>query len=470
MNLLPSSESRKKIFRLDFTLTPAQAEIDRSRARFKIVRAGRKFGKTTYAQKKALDWIAQPYSVHWQVSPTYKQAKLISWSEFKRLIPPEALGKKPNDTDLVITLKNGSQLFLMGSDDPDSLRGPAPTSVCFEEAAFHRREAWYEVVRPNLMPKKAPALFIGTPKGFNWFYDLEQEAKRLAASGNKEWETWHYSVYDNPHIDRQEIADARRSCDTEAVWRQEYLAEYESSVGRVFSAFSDTRHVSAIEWPSGRFDVWRANDWGMRDDNACLWAFMRNKKLYVYREYAANNMSAPAQAQVIKNQTTARENVVMTAISHDAAKEDPAMKGLTVLWHFRQAGITPLRPSSRDKKHSRAMIQQLLHENRLVIDNVKCPKLRKQIMAYEWKDTAMEKPEDLGHDDLVDALHYLVEMLQFELFMDKAQVADKTMPEVMAAIAAEKMEQWRGPKITVPSIFKPAEEGLDVENTPAGYV
>ena len=455
---------------MDFSLTPAQKEIDASAARFKIVRAGRKFGKTTYAHKKALEWLQKPYSIHWQVSPTYAQAKLISWSEFKRLIPPEALGKKPNDTDLVITLKNGSQLFLMGSDDPDSLRGPAPTSVCFEEAAFHKREAWYEVVRPNLMPKKAPALFIGTPKGFNWFYDLEQEAKRLISIGDKEWDVFHYSVYDNPHISRAEIDDAKRSCDTEEVWKQEYLAEYESSVGRVFSAFSDMRHVKRIELPSGLFDAYRSVDWGMRDDTACLWGFVRDKKLFVYREYLQNNMSAPAQAAVIKNQTTSREQVKMTAISHDAAKEDPTMKGLTVMWHFRQAGINPLRPSSRDKKHSRAMIQQLLQENRLILDAERCQKLRKQIMAYEWKDTSAERPEESGHVDAVDSLHYLVELLQFELFMGKSQVAEKTQAEVMAAIAAEKLEQNRSLKITIPSIFQRDDDALHVENSPAGYL
>jgi hypothetical protein len=472
LNLIPTSESRKKIFRLPFTYTAAQLKIRQSPARFKIVRAGRKFGKTTFAEHQALDHLGPPNSVVWTVSPSYKQAKLISWASYKKIIPQEAFGKKPNDTDLVITLKNGSQLYLMGSDDPDSLRGPAPDYVIFEEAAFHKREAWYEVIRPNLMPRKAPALFIGTPKGFNWLYDLEQEAKRLIKMGDKEWDVFHFSVFDNPHIDRKEIDDARKGCDTEEVWRQEYLAEYESSVGRVFSAFSDLRHVRPIEWPSGVFDAYRAVDWGMRDDTGSLWAFIRNRTLFVYREYAQNNMSAPAQAQVIKNQTTHRENIKRTAISHDAAKEDPAMKGLTVMWHFRQAGITPLGPSSRDKKHSRAMIQQLLAENRLVIDDVHCPKLRKQIMAYEWKDTAMEKPEDLGNDDLVDALHYLVEMLQFELFMGAPKKTDDqmSMKEMMASIAAEKLEQMKGHKMTIPSIFKPVSEGLDVENSPAGYL
>lgn len=415
-----------------------------------------------------MEHLGPPQSVVWSIAPTYKQAKLISWGKYKSIIPNEAFGKKPNDTDLIITLKNGSQLYLMGSDDEDSLRGPEPDFVIFEEAAYHKPDVWSKVIRPNLMPRKAGALFIGTPRGFNWMYDLEEEAKRLIRTGDKTWATFHYTCFDNPHLSREEIADAKKSCDTEEVWRQEYLAEFESSVGRVFSTFSDHRHVQKIEWPSGLFDVWRAVDWGMRDNTGSLWAFIKSRTLHIYREYAQNNLSAPAQADIIKNQTTGRERVVMTAISHDAAKEDPAMKGLTVMWHFRQAGITPLRPSSRDKKNSRAMIQQLLQENRIIIDGEKCPKLRKQIMSYEWKDTAMEKPED-GNDDLVDALHYLVEMLQFELFMGKSPIAEKSMPEIMASIAAEKLEQMKGQKFTIPSIFQKSEEGLDVENSPAGY-
>lgn len=414
MDLIQSGEKKQRVFKLGLTLTPAQQKIDEDPARFKIVRAGRKFGKTTFSQKWALDMLRVPNSNHWHIAPTYRQAKLISWEEFKRLIPAEALGKKPNDQDLMITLKNGSRLHLMGSDDPDALRGPSPTSATFEEAAFQKREVWHEIMRPNLMPRKSPVLFIGTPKGYNWFYDLEQEARRSVAAGEGKWAIFHYTVYNNPHIDAAEIADAKRSCDSDAVWRQEYMAEYESSVGRVFAAFNEDRHVGSVDRPVG--DVFRSVDWGMRDDTACLWGYVRNRKLYIYREYSDNNLSAPAQAEIVKG-LTGTEKVVRTAISHDAAKEDPAMKGLTVMWHFQNAGITPLRPSSRDKKHSRSMIQELLRQDRLVMDRDKCPKLRKQLFAYEWKDTTMEKPDESVKQDLVDALHYLVEMLQFDLFL-----------------------------------------------------
>lgn len=443
------------------TLTPAQKVIDESRVRFKIVRAGRKFGKTVLAQKKALDWLRAPNSVHWHIAPTYKQAKLISWAEFKRLIPAEALGKKPNDQDLAITLKNGSQLYLMGSDDPDSLRGPAPTSLTMEEFTFHKREVWYEVLRPNLMPKKAPALFIGTPKGFNWGHDLEEEAKKSIAAGEDKWGIFHYTVYDNPYIDRSEIEDARKSCDSEAVWRQEYMAEYESSVGRVFAAFNDNRHTANLELPVS--DCFRSVDWGMRDDTGCLWGYVKSKKLYVYREYADNNLSAPAQAEIIKG-LSGVEKVVRTAISHDAAKEDPAMKGLTVLWHFTQAGITPIRPSSRDKKHSRSMIQELLRQDRLVIDRNRCPKLRKQLLAYEWKDTTMEKPDEAIEQDLVDALHYLVEMLQFDLFLGGKIEVKRTLDEIIADHERKISEQAGFP------LINRSADPLPMEGHAAGYI
>lgn len=414
--------------------------------------------------------LGPPNSSWWHIAPTYKQAKLISWEKFKRIIPQEAMGKKPNDTDLIITLKNGSRLFLMGSDEPDSLRGPEPDGMTLEEAAYHKPDVWSKVLRPALLPKRGPALFISTPAGYNWFKDLEDEARRRISIGDKEWFVSHSTCYENPYISKDEIESARKDCDEDRVWRQEYLAEYESSVGRVFSSFSDAAHVRPVELPQGVFDTYRAVDWGMRDDTACLWGFVRSSRLQIYREYGQNNMSAPAQAEVIRNMSPARENVKLTGISHDAAKEDPAMKGLTVLWHFRQAGITPLRPSSRDKKSSRAMITQLLHENRLIIDGQKCPKLRKQMLSYEWKDTTMEKPDDVGNDDMVDALHYLVEMLQFELFMDRKTSDEKSMPEIMAAIAAEKLQQQRI-KFKMPSIFNRDDDfGSNCEDNPAGYL
>lgn len=462
MNFLDSTQGKTKVFRIPLKLHAVQQYINDMMTRFTIVRAGRKFGKTTLARKKTLDWMGAPNSCVWYIGPTYKQTKLVAWADFKRMIPIEALKKKPNDTDLTMTFKNGAELYLMGSDEPDSLRGPAPTGVIFEEVAQHKREVWHEVIRPNLVPHKAPCLFIGTPKGFNWMKDLEDAAHLDRQQGGTNWSVFHYTIYDNPHLDAQEIEDAKRECaENDAVWRQEYLAEYESSVGRVFSAFSPSRHVASVQAPKDQL-TGRAIDWGMRDDTACLWGYVEGRNLFVYREYAENNLAASAQAGVISGMT--RERIDKNIIGHDAAKQDIELRGLTVRWHFSNAGIAPLRIGSRDKKNNRNMIQDLLTKDRLVIDK-SCTKLIKQLLAYEWKDTLLEKTED-GNDDLVDALHSLVELFQSDLFHDRSDTKDLTLVEkYRASMEARKKFVRRFP---IESEDK--APGYDFEHSAAGYI
>src|SRR6185503_18041022 len=164
---LSEGSKKSKRFTIPLELTPSQKIIEGVDARFKIIRAGRKFGKSTYGIYSAIKAAGKPGSIVWFCGPTFRQAKLIAWKEFKNLLPREALSKKPNETDLIFTLKNGSEIYVMGSDNPDSLRGPAPDHVVMEEAAMQQPEAWYEVVRPNLTAKRGSASFITTPKGFN---------------------------------------------------------------------------------------------------------------------------------------------------------------------------------------------------------------------------------------------------------------------------------------------------------------
>lgn len=468
MNLLGAADdsNKKRVFRIPLTLHPAQQHIDNHFKRFTMVRAGRKFGKTTYARKKALEWLAPPNSTVWYLNPTYKQGKLIAWADFKRMIPQEALKRKPNDTDLTITLKNGSELYLMGSDEPDSLRGPAPSGVIFEEMAQHKREVWHEVIRPNLMPRKAPALFIGTPKGYNWVKDLEDDARASIARGEDDWAVFHYTVYDNPTLDTEEIEKSKASClGNEMVWRQEYMAEYESHVGRVFQNFSLERHVAQVQVPHGT-PCYRAIDWGQRDDTAALWGYINGGTLLVYREHMENGLPANQQAQMVLNKTEPKETIDQNIIGHDAAKTDIQMQGLSVLWHFNNAGIRPIRPSSKDKKASRSMLGQLIQENRLVIDP-SCKKLIKQLLSYEWKDTIIEKTAD-GNDDAVDALHYLVELLQFKLFLTPHVEPVTDLAKVYAEIEAEKYQQIHHPKI--PMTDREELGSFDFSGNPAGYL
>ena len=465
MNLLPQSQTKERRFRIDLILTPAQKQIDECPARFIHLRAGRKFGKTYFTMKKILDWLGPPNSVVWYIAPTYRQGRLISWSHIKRMIPQEAFSKKPNDADMMITLKNGSELYYMGSDDPDSLRGPKPTGIIFDEAAYHKAEAWYNVVEPNIIVHKAPVIFVSTPRGFNWFKDLEDEAKRLIERGGSDWATFHFTTYDNPHIPKEEIDRIKESVDP-MVWKQEYMAEYESAVGRVFNEFQDTeRHTRNFPLPQKFEECYRSIDWGMRDDCGVLWVVLRGQKVMVYRENADNGLPPKAQASIIQARTPPTETIVGNIIGHDAARTDVEMKGLTVQWHFSNAGISPLRTSSRKKDASRAMIQQLLAQDRLVI-HPECRKLRKQLLSYSWKDTAMEKTED-GGDDLVESLHYMVEMLQYKLFLSPRQDEQKSYEQKLKDYQVEK-EALKVRRY--PLVQESAFAAFETEGTPAGYL
>ncbi len=112
------------------------------------------------------------------------------------------------------------------------------------------------------------------------------------------------------------------------------------------------------------------------------------------------------------------------------------------------------------------MLQQLITEDRLVIDK-SCVKLRKQLLNYEWKDTVMEKTED-GNDDLVDSLHSLVELYQYDLFQNRQEDAkEQTLVEKHKQIAQDYLAKRKFRKFTTEE--QPVAAGYNFENS-AGYL
>jgi hypothetical protein len=197
-----------------------------------------------------------------------------------------------------------------------------------------------------------------------------------------------------------------------------------------------------------------------------LWACVRGNpaKVYFYREHAEHGLSPKAQAQILLNRTTPQENVMSNIIGHDAARTDVSNPGLTIQWHFQTAGVRPLKLSSRKKNASRALLQTLFDEDRIVI-HPDCRKLRKQLLSYSWKETADEKPED-GNDDLVDAAHYMVELLQYRLLISASSQKEKSLDEIYKAIREEKAQKSKNRY----ALDRPQEShSLDVEGTAAGY-
>jgi phage terminase large subunit-like protein len=106
-----------------FTLSGPQADVFESPVRFRVLVAGRRFGKTHLAVVELITKASEHQgSRNWYIAPTYRQAKQVAWYDLKRLCPTALIADK-NETELTLWLKNGSEIALRGADNPDSLRG-----------------------------------------------------------------------------------------------------------------------------------------------------------------------------------------------------------------------------------------------------------------------------------------------------------------------------------------------------------
>ena len=216
---------------LDVSLHPAQLEIFNSTARFKVVSAGRRFGKSRLAAWILIIKALQSDSKDvFYIGPTFQQSKDIMWNMLKELLQGTDLIETTHENTATMTLVNGRRISLKGSDRPDTLRGVGLSYVVLDEYASMKVEVWEQIIRPTLADVKGGALFIGTPAGKNHFYDIWKEAE---LEKNVDWEAFQYNSTDNPILDPEEIATARETMSTQA-FRQEFEASFVSFTGGIF--------------------------------------------------------------------------------------------------------------------------------------------------------------------------------------------------------------------------------------------
>ena len=215
---------------LNFSLLPWQQEVFADQTRFKVVAAGRRCGKSRLAATTLLieGLRCPPGSAVLYVAPTNGQARQIIWNVLLELGREVIQASHINNQD--ITLINGAVIYVRGADRPDTLRGVSLTYAVLDEVADIKPEAWEQVIRASLSDKKGRAMFIGTPKGRNFFYDLYNLGKEDA---DADWKSWHFTTKDNPLIDPTEIESAKKTLSSFA-FKQEYLASFDNAGSDIF--------------------------------------------------------------------------------------------------------------------------------------------------------------------------------------------------------------------------------------------
>lgn len=211
--------------RLDFELLPWQKEVYGDPTRFKVIVAGRRCGKSRLSAVALLvEGLKCPQgSAVMYVAPTQGQARQIIWDLLMDLGRDVISSSHVNNMD--ITLINGAKIYVRGADRPDTLRGVSLTFVVLDEVADIKADTWEKVLRAALSDKKGNALFIGTPKGRNWFYDMYNLGRD---SEDEDWKSWHFTTRDNPLIDPKEIEGAKKTLSSFA-FKQEYEASFDNA-------------------------------------------------------------------------------------------------------------------------------------------------------------------------------------------------------------------------------------------------
>lgn len=256
---------------------PAQAEVHNHPARFRVLDAGRRFGKTRLGVMECID-AASRGGLAWWVSPTYKMSE-VGWRPLRQItsrIPDVTVSLSERRVDF----PKGGSVTIRSADNPTSLRGEGLNFLVMDEAAFIAEDAWLEALRPALSDKKGRALFISTPKGLNWFHTAYQRG--LEDGG--EWKSWRKPTSENPYIDPSEIEAARASL-PERVFKQEYLAEFLAD-GSYFQNIDAAATLLENEPPEAHagHSVMGGLDWAMQNDYTVLTLGCRECNRVIFRD------------------------------------------------------------------------------------------------------------------------------------------------------------------------------------------
>jgi len=222
---------------------PEQDRLRNSAARFRVVPAGRRSGKTELAKRKiiveALSTIGWPDPRFFAGAPTRDQAKAIYWNDLKAMVPRTLVADK-SESNLTLTLRNGAEICVVGMDRPERIEGRPWNGGVLDEYANMKEGAWGENVRPALSDRKGWCWLIGVPEGRNHYYDLWKYAR---SGADPEWDGFHWLSRDILDVD--EVEAARRQLDP-LVFEQEYEGSFVNFEGRAYYPFQEDTHCRPL--------------------------------------------------------------------------------------------------------------------------------------------------------------------------------------------------------------------------------
>lgn len=187
------------------------------------------------------------------------------WRDFKEACR-DIQGVVIHENQRRMEFPRGGVLEIRSTFYADHLRGAGLDFVVLDEAAFMEPNVWPEIVRPMLLERRGKAIFLSSPSGRNWFWDIYQLGLNLS---QRTWRSFHFTSYDNPHIPPEEIDELRRTT-PERIFREEIMAEFIGDSGQVFRGIREaaTAPMNAQPIPGHRY--FGGLDWGRESDSTAI--------------------------------------------------------------------------------------------------------------------------------------------------------------------------------------------------------
>lgn len=332
---------------------PLQAIIHARLKRFNVIVCHRRFGKTVLSVNEIID---RALTCTWKnpqfayVAPTYSQAERIAWAMLKEHTK-DIPGVEYNESKLRCTIprphfRDHAVVYLLGAENPDTIRGMYLDGVVLDEFAVMDPRVWSEVVRPALADRKGWAIFISTPKGQNSFYQIYQHARE---NQTKDWFAAVYKASTSGVLPKEEI-EALRAEMTEDEYEQEMECSFVAALtgsywGKEMTRAEEQKRICRIPHdPSLMVDTFW--DLGV-DDSTTIW-FVQQYRLEIrvidYVEIVGEGIAY--FAKVLKEGHRSEYNYREHHWPHDGNSRD-LTTGKERSVSARELGIKPLRVHPR---------------------------------------------------------------------------------------------------------------------------
>jgi len=389
---------------------------DKTTARFFVMVCGRRFGKTTASAMEATFYASQPNKRIWLVGLSYDKADLMFREVWQKMVVGHSNDIiRASEKERIIKFKWNTTVEAKSADNPDSLGGEGLDLLIIDEAAKVKRKIWDMYLSPTLSDRKGKAIFITTPEGFNWVYDLY-----LLGKDDELWESHQAPSWDNHFAfplgkSDQFLLERKRNMAKE-VYEQEYGAKFTSFAGRVYPF---ERDLDVGKFPyDPNFPTYCSIDFGYRMPAVGWFQIHRVGGIWHINMIDEIIHETNIKTDTLAEKILSKKYNVRRYYGDPAGMQAQGQSGLGDIEIFRRKGIKIF--TKRDKvsrsiasgvSHVRGFIENAQNERFFHI-NEKCTGIMMDLENYRYpepKEGADLKPEpvkDGYHDHGCDMIRY----------------------------------------------------------------